>query len=219
MRPQVDPRHRQAGFTLVEALVSLALVGMAGVLVVAGLGGTHQVWTRSGTLSRNVETVEAAQALLRQRLESAVPATRYDGGPHADLDGQPTTLSFVAPPGDAFGPGGPRKYVLRLTASGDLMLSSVGDGLPTPLAVRREEILLAGAQSLDLAYFGAAQPDSGRTWQRVWQKHSVPPQLIRIRVHFPPGDSRWWPELVVRPRADLDTDCLLDSDGSRCRAR
>lgn len=211
----VDFDRRQAGFTLVEALVSLALVGMAGVLVVAGLGGVQQVWTRASHHSRGVEAVETAQTLLRSRLEQTVPATRYDGGPHTDFDGQPAAMTFVAPPGESFGPGGPRRYTLSLSPAGQLLLSSLPDGNANPAAGRRDEPLLAGVQALDLAYWSGAS----HAWTSLWQARSVPPRLVRIRLRFPPGDRRWWPDQVIRLPADLDTDCLIAGSGETCRGR
>lgn len=211
----VDFDRRQAGFTLVEALVSLALVGMAGVLVVAGLGGVQQVWTRAHSHSRGVEAVETAQTRLRSRLEQTVPATRYDGGPHTDFDGQSATMTFIAPPGESFGPGGPRRYTLSLSAAGQLLLSSLPDGNANAAAGRRDEPLLAGVQSLDLAYWNGGT----HAWSNVWHAHPAPPQLVRIRLRFPPNDRRWWPDLVIRLRADLDTDCLIEGSGEKCRGR
>lgn len=216
-------RHRaesgQAGFTLVETLVSLALLGMASALVVAGLSGTHRVWRHVENRAHGVETVEAAETILRHRVEIAVPGTRYDGGaPYADFAGLPSTMTFVAPPGDALGPGGPRRYTLWLAPSGALVLSNTSDTphMPGP---RHDDVLLHGAQSLELAYFGAAPPDNSPGWRSTWRQRPAPPQLVRIRVRFPPADRRWWPDLIIRPMADMDTDCALGPDGDRCRGR
>ncbi|WP_277948893.1 prepilin-type N-terminal cleavage/methylation domain-containing protein [Magnetospirillum sp. 15-1] len=208
-----------SGFTLVELLVSLALLGMAGLLVVAGLGGAHRAWDRTGLRARGAEAAEGAETVLRYRMEGLSASTRRDGGALVtDFQGGPSSVTFLAPPGDGPGPGALRRYTLGLASSGALVLSSAYETARDPSS-HRDEVLLQGAQSLDIAYFGSAPPDNAPRWRDGWQNRPTPPELIRVRVRFPPGDRRWWPDLVVHPMADVDTECALDSGGDRCRGR
>jgi general secretion pathway protein J len=44
------------------------------------------------------------------------------------------------------------------------------------------------------------------------------PSLVRIRLEFARDQARW-PDLVVHPLADIDSECLLVAETGRCRAR
>lgn len=210
----------QSGFSLVEALVSLAIIGMACVLVVTGLGGARLIWGHFGAGSQSMDNIESAQSILRQHLEAAIPSTRYEPGQvYVDFDGSPTRLRFIAPPGASDGAGAPRLYSLAITTDGTVTLSDMADTRRDGASWRPRHALLTGVQSMEIAYYGASAPGQPQRWQNTWHKSSRPPLLVRIRVRFPPWDRRWWPDFLVHPQADVDTDCALGGTANRCRGR
>lgn len=214
------PAERQAGFTLVEMLVSLMVLSMTASMVAAGLGGGVHLWQRDSSRQQALEDVESAQASLRIRIERAVPATRYDGrAPYADFSGASDSVRFLSPPAETYGLGALRRNTLQLTADGTLMLSSTNDLWRNAPSTIREEVLMRGVQSVDIAYFGALPDGNSRQWQSLWQHRAKPPLLVRVRVRFPPGDTRWWPDLIVAPWSTIDLDCDQDIATGRCRGR
>jgi len=214
------PVESQSGFTLLELLVSLAILAMAAVTVAAGLSGANRFWERGTQRQQAGRTVEAAEAVLRQRLEQIDPATLFSGAAaQTDFSGTVDTLRFLAPPPASFGVGALRRNTVSLAADGTLLLSSTSDvlrrtGLPT-----RDESLLRGVQSLTFAYFGAGPPDGVPRWRDSWRMRQTLPALIRIRVRFPSDDPRWWPDLIVAPGATIDSSCSQDPATGRCRGR
>lgn len=214
------PAERQSGFTLVEMLVSLVVLSMTAAMVAAGLGGAHRLWQRDSSRQQAAESVESAQTSLRTRIERAVPATRYDGrAPYADFLGTSDAFRFLSPPAEAYGVGALRRNTLRLAVDGTLMLSSTNDLWRNAPSAVREEVLMRGVQSVDIAYFGAFPSNGALQWQNTWQHRAKPPLLVRIRVRFPPGDSRWWPDLIVKLWSTIDLDCAQDVATGRCRGR
>ena len=217
--------HAERGFTLVEMLVSLALTAMTALLLVAGLGGIRGSWTRAERLATAGEQLGAAQDVLRDRLEAALPSLRLDASaPYIDLRGDDRVLSFDAPAVGSDAGAPPRRFRLAIGAAGTVALLS-GDPLSTRIntaapsnAGWRTGPLVTGAQSLDIAYFGAAPPDHIRRWRGVWIDRPTLPELIRVRIGFPAGDPRSWPDLIVRPAATVSAACVRDPRTGRCRA-
>jgi general secretion pathway protein J len=208
------------GFALAELLVTLVVLGMIGALIVTGVGTGRRVWQHLDVASAAAESVDNAQTALRNRLERAFPATRYDASaPYSDFAGATATMSFLAPDSDAHRPGALRRYALTLAVNGDLVLSSTSDlaaGDPPP---HDDLILIHGVQGIDLAYFGVAPPDNVPRWRFNWEKRPTPPELVRVRVQFAQGDRRWWPDLIVHPYATVDSVCTLEMSNHRCRGR
>ncbi|MEM7021858.1 MAG: hypothetical protein AAF637_04610, partial [Pseudomonadota bacterium] len=66
-----------------------------------------------------------------------------------------------------------------------------------------ERVLMEEVEALDLAYFGAARPNAEPIWWHEWQAQQTLPRLIRMKLQFPEGDGRRWPELIVGIRVDL----------------
>jgi general secretion pathway protein J len=209
-----------AGFALIEALANLVIVGLLGVMLIQGVTTGRRVWARLDTRSAAFEAVEGAQSALRGRLEQLFPATLYTlGEARVDMDGGPESLAFLAPPAEALRPAPLRRFRLDLTGGQDLVLSSVSDvALSGERGVNRQ-VLLTGVRQLDIAYYGAQGPDLAAGWRGTWTGQPLPPDLIRVRIAFEPGDPRWWPDLIVRPRATVDAQCIFSPATGHCRGR
>lgn len=216
-RPSKGDDH---GFALIEALASLVVVAMIGLMLMAGLGAGRRVWERADAAATGGEAVDAAQSLLRDRLEQVFPATLYDRNPpYVDFEGSATAATFLSSPPAVDRPAPLNRYRLSLSPQGELLLASMSDVAQTDRGQATVQTLLAGVRRLELAYFGPAAPDGRPGWRPEWTEESAPPELVRIRLTFAPGDRRTWPDLIVRPRATVDSDCLLDPTTHGCKGR
>jgi general secretion pathway protein J len=135
-----------------------------------------------------------------------------------DFEGAAGALTFLSSPPGSSRPAPLMRYRLEVTTGGELLLSSLSDVAAQGAATSRQP-LLTGVRQLDLAYFGAADPDQTRRWRSSWQDQPKPPELVRVRVVFEPGDRRWWPDLIVKPQVTIDTACVLEPTGHGCRGR
>jgi general secretion pathway protein J len=210
------------GFTLIELLVGLAILGMMAAMLVAGLGTTGLMAARTRAAADALEPVAAAQMVLRGRLErlSAVPRLT-SAVPIVDIEGNERAFDFTGAPPDRDMPDALYRYRLAMTSGGDVMLYSApvlareadeGEVSPSWQAIR----LAQGARGLSISYFGDA-PAGGRRWLTAWYDRPQPPDLVRVRVAFAPGDRRAWPDLIVRPRATVNNACRIDAVSGRCR--
>jgi general secretion pathway protein J len=136
-----------------------------------------------------------------------------------DFDGGRDSLVFIANPPESSRPSALRRYSLGLDTAGELVLASVSDVDPTVTAEAARQVLITGVRALDIAYFGPAPPDNIPSWRPTWRNQPLPPRLVRIRLIFEPGDPRPWPDLIVRPRATIDSACLLNISNHKCRGR
>jgi general secretion pathway protein J len=210
----------RCGYTLIELLVVLGVLSLVAVLLLSGLSGKGDAWVRMDRATSRGEAVEAAYGLLRTRLQQAVPATRYDMRPAGpDFDGEAARLTFLAPPADRQGPGALRRYRLLLDAGGDLVLEVVSDVAVDPTRPERRDVLLRGVGALDISYFGQVEPDPNPHWRSNWRQRPRMPSLVRIRIEPADPKERRWPDLVVHPLADIDTECVLVAQTGGCRSR
>ncbi|HEY4943388.1 MAG TPA: prepilin-type N-terminal cleavage/methylation domain-containing protein [Rhizomicrobium sp.] len=200
----------QSGFTLLELLVSMTLLGLLFVLLFGGLRFGMRAWERGTTTTDAVDSVRVAQDLLRREIERACPrrgAANPQDTPRVEFTGAASQLRFLAPaPGAA---GGQRCMPMTLAAQPDGKLQR----LTLALGVNREGAdLLHGAQSVELSYLAA-----GGVWQSGWRGQADLPALVRLRVTFAKGDARQWPELFIAPRISAEADCTYDPATKSCR--
>ncbi|HVV64320.1 MAG TPA: prepilin-type N-terminal cleavage/methylation domain-containing protein [Rhizomicrobium sp.] len=211
---------RDDGYTLIELLASLLIVAMASVMMLSGVSTAHRVWERADVANAGGETISGAQLLLRDKLERAFPATRYDKIPtYIDFFGAANGMTFLAPARDLHAPSGLVRYTLQLAPNGDLVLSDLSDLAPDPKAPGEPLALLHNVQQIDIAYFGVLPPDKTPAWHETWQGRQTLPLLVRVRVQFPPDDARSWPELLIKPFATVDSMCVLTVMTGKCRGR
>lgn len=208
---------RARGFSLVELLVALAVLGLLSGLLLSGAQAGRRVWERAARREAGVDQIASVQRVLRDRIEGAIPVTQYGTRVYADLSGDARSLFFYGPAPVGESPGAPRVYRLSQSTGAELVLSGVGDLAPDPAAARRDRVLLRGVRDVEFAFYGAAAPDAQRRWRDSWIEQPTPPELIRIRVAF--TDARAWPDLVMRPAATVDLNCVLNFNNGRCKGR
>lgn len=221
-RPALDA---QRGFTLIELLVSLAILSFIATVMLGGVGMVRQIAGRMQHSNQANDEVIAAQIVLRDRIEHLQANLRSDrADPIIDLQGNENVFSFYAPPFYRHGVDASQAHRLLRMATGDLVLFSVSS-LSENVDIRSPSLvgwtptrLLTGVGELSMSYLGTSQSAaSGTSWQRYWINQPQPPQLIRIRLTFPAGDGRVWPDLVIRPRVTLNSACKIDQLTGRCK--
>lgn len=214
---------RRNGFTLVEMLVSLAVLSLVATMLLGGLQGVGAFVQRSDVRQAGFEEVASAHRLLRGRIEQLRPVVRQDSSiPQVDAQGDGGSFTFIAPPLDRAAPDALWRYRIIATAAGDLILywaNSLDDryDFEAGMAGWQPITLLKSVGAVAIDYMGEDLGGrSGRRWHASWAGRPQPPDLVRVRVTFRAGDRRSWPDLIVRPRATVNTACKIDALTGRC---
>ena len=199
----------ERGFTLIEILVAVTLLGLLMAALFGGVRLGVRAWEASGTRLDDSARLTAVQDFLRERLTQAhlSEATVATIETRRAFRGEPDRLSFVTLMPEHLGAGFER-MVLALSAADDGADLSVewwpadlGDDPGAARDAVRSRVLLAHVAELRLAYFGQLEARQPPTWSETWTQPNLP-LLVRVQLGFPDRDGRSWPDLIVRPMID-----------------
>lgn len=212
---------RQRGFTLLELLIGMVLLGFILMLLFGGLRLGSRSWDAGSERVDAVAQLRATQGFLRRELEAMLPLHwKQTTPPQFAFAGEAQTLTFVAPmPGYA---GGGGLYVMRLSLDRSRQqpalvldyapLSSTGASWSDSLVQAQQTVLAEGVENVQFAYFGGDTVNTDGHWMDVWQDAQRLPELLRIRVES--RDGRNWPELVAA--LQVGRGCVWDDFYRRC---
>ncbi len=185
----------QCGFTLLELLVTLVVLGLLIVGLTQGMRVGLSAWRTEGRLAGTQDEFAVIDGTLRHLIQGIDPGDELDAAP---FTADTTNMDFVAMLPDAvgFAPGREMQATLQVDAAHRLVLlwrpwlSAERLTAASPPTVT---VLLHGVARIELAFW---RPRIG--WLGVWQFPDLP-ALIRIRLHFVAGDARRWPDIVAAP--------------------
>ncbi|TNC15850.1 general secretion pathway protein GspJ [Methylobacterium terricola] len=198
-RPPPERAAAEAGFTLVETLVCLALAGLIGVLLLNAVriaGGAAAAASRAA----GAEEVQSVRDHLRRTLGSL--AQRRPDGRRPTLRGGPDGLVAALAPDQTL----ERPTELAVTLSRvpgrdgafDLRESRTeAEIMPGQPAALRAEVILGRIAGLVLRYYGAPSEGARPVWLPAWSRPDRQPLIVEIQVAFPPADRRRWPPLLI----------------------
>jgi general secretion pathway protein J len=199
-------RNAQNGFTLLEVLIALVVLGLLMVGLTEGVrAGLSLRQAQLRRLDRTAE-LDAVMRGLRNILggvvivPDGVPPAAIAGS--AEFRGEPNSVSFVGDVPTGLGTARRADMTLALRDGGRLVLSWIPHRHvrlfgPPPRPI--ETVLLQGVQQLELNYWGAPSRAQPAAWQARWVSPQAP-ELVRLRLSFNKGDPRRWPDLVVNIR-------------------
>ena len=198
----MTPHARADGFTLVELLIATTLLALLSVILFGGLRFGARAWEAGGESIERTGEVEAVQELLRRTLVEAVLPEPAGAVPEPSVAGTGGRVSFFAPLPHHLGTGGIGRYALALDERGQLLIAweprRPERRLEAPLSASPSAVLQDVA-ALNLSYYGSLAPGETPSWHESWNSRTLP-LLIRVRIDFPEGDRRRWPDLVIAPR-------------------
>ena len=180
-------RRGEQGLTLIELLLSLAILAVLTGFLAGGLSMGRRAFGADRTSEIGSETSAAIQT-VSALIGSALPV-RSDGTGQKDIrfDGRQEVLSFVGLSEGRSLRGGPHKIVLR-RSGGDVVV----DFVPFTGALSKENsepaptrvVVLGGVREIRIGYFGTTDAKVKPTWRTDWVRAERLPDLVSIRIEF-----------------------------------
>lgn len=192
-------RCSASGFTLLEMLLSLALLAVLMGLVGTALLGANRALAKSERYSQQLEQVRACQNFLQRALQGALPVGLDSDEQARVFDGQPQRLVFAAGLDSALG-GGLQVHTVEVVEHAlQVRFAHLQSGELRPWG--QPQVLLEHVQDLRLSYRGRDDLGRSTAWLPRWPWPARLPQAVRIELEH---DAQVpWPTQVVALRLEL----------------
>ncbi|MEE4379661.1 MAG: prepilin-type N-terminal cleavage/methylation domain-containing protein [Candidatus Competibacteraceae bacterium] len=195
--------RRSNGFTLLELLIAMSLMGIVLVMVYGGLRFGMRSWESGEQHAVRLNDIQLAQDFIRRQLRQSVSVFRNDqqeGRRVIVFDGDTQSLGIVTPMLEYLGQGG--LYVMRIDR-----VEAEGVGhlrlrwhpyRPNEEDEREKEaqetIILDDVSRIEWAYYGFEQDAQEPSWFDRWDNDQQRPLLVRLSWAM---QDQVWPDLLV----------------------
>lgn len=216
-QPEAVVHAREAGFTLVEMVIALALTSLVLVLALQA----HRImagWSSWGAQSLDrLDMTARGLGALRRDLQRAERATIPDGQRDRFLfEGERRSVSFVV-----IEPSYPTeagsyliRYDIRKFKGGTQLTRSREplEQLPARSRAQRatstEEpvVVVEGPYDMTFAYFERGKDRA--KWVDKWQQSLLMPEFVRFEARSTASNVPNLPVVLARPRIDAENACL-----------
>jgi general secretion pathway protein J len=218
--------RRAHGFTLLELMIGLALLGLIMTLVFAGLQLSLRGWDGAEAAGERANRIRLVQALLARELAAVYP---YRWKNTVDMNlafaGAGNSLRFASSTPPRAGQGGLNLVELVFARSAEGMRLLMRRQIPAReqrdfdrLEEEDSVVLLEGLESAAFEFFGSDTPAGKPSWRDRWEDPQRLPRLVRVSLRAKGYAA--WPELVVALRVNEIAGCSSwDAVNERCYRR
>ncbi|NCS66115.1 MAG: hypothetical protein COS39_10215 [Hydrogenophilales bacterium CG03_land_8_20_14_0_80_62_28] len=217
---------KQRGFTLLEMIIGITLLGFILVLLYGGLRLGIRSWDAGNQRVEATSRQVIVSDFLRRLLAQTYPLqwTQDDGKKTLAFSGAADALHFAGPIPARLGAGGIQLIALEGAKDDPGQALRLRWQAPDPKAhafdfsgefdATDQAHLVKGVEKIEFAYFGAENQDDDPAWHDEWHSDTRLPQLIRLRLT--PSGSQQWPDLMVAVRLNENAGCRWDSFYKHC---
>jgi general secretion pathway protein J len=211
------------GFTLLELMIGLALLGLIMTLIFAGLQLCIRGWDEAEAASERANRMRLVQALLQRELAAVFP---YRWKNTVDMNlafvGAGDSLKFASSTPPRAGPGGLNLVELLVARSAQGVRLVMRRQIPAREqrdfdSLEKEEsvVLLEGLEAAAFEFFGADAPAGKPSWRDKWEDPQRLPRLVRVSLRAKGYPA--WPDVVVALQVSETAGCGgWDAVNERC---
>lgn len=198
-------RADQRGFTLLEIMIVLSLLGVLLTLVAGAMLGANRAVLKAQRYTTSLDEMRAAQKFLRSSIGQALPldVSEDDSESSGFFVGSAQRLQFVATLPGELG-GGIQLHTLQVKDQGLQVAfeqtQTTADGT-TSKPWGEPQVLVKNVETLSLSYRGVTPKGEPTGWMAEWPWPTRLPRAVRIDVKLN-GPVPWLTE-VVALRLDL----------------
>ncbi len=201
----------ECGFTLLELLIAMTLLGMLMALFSGSVQLGTRVWERSKVSLDETSNGQVLSNFLRDRIEQAVPLTRFTSDASEPIfEGTSDRLRMVSRMPISLGDN---LYLIELEHVDD----QASDGINGRLVLRwrrhnqetqqdwenfNERTLSSEVADLSISYFGEGAGGTPAAWHQQWWDIERLPALIKIDLAFSRDRPNWSLTLTAAPMVD-----------------
>ncbi|NOT84562.1 MAG: prepilin-type N-terminal cleavage/methylation domain-containing protein [Methylococcaceae bacterium] len=200
---------QQAGFTLLEVLIGMSLLGVMMVLLFGSLRVCVQNWDAGEAKLAQVSQSTIIQSFFINHLQNLQPLQdNFSEKKQFSFQGDANKLQFVSSMPASAGRLGLQLFTIGMDSkkskTGDITVSMrpffpVTNGSDWKI---EEVVILKAVKNLTFEYFAAdetklAEPPQ---WQKTWLEKQQTPLLVKVMIEFMNGTR--WSELIVALKVD-----------------
>lgn len=220
--------YSRFGFTLIEMLVGMALLGMLTLVLFSALRFGTQSWERTEEKSLQVVDLAIMESLLRREMGKAFPLrVGLASENKVAFEGDERGVRFFTGLPAHFSTGGLSLVEVRFhpdsgtadTKGGKLKFRhALQDGLETDFTSSQrpqETSMLAGLSEVSFSYFGVSSDQGEPVWRTSWSDSGRLPMLVKMTLQLPSGGR----EIILPLRMGEEAGCYQASFQRVCGPR
>jgi general secretion pathway protein J len=197
-------QDRESGFTLIEIVVSLAILTLLLSLTPAAVRVGRQAWQAEAQLERSA-AIASAENTIRRAIAGAIPIkhSAERGGGGIQFEGVGDRIDFVAPAPSSLDSGGLLIHRIATQPRNggpgqDLILRTTPFANATDAATAMT-VLVEDIEAFQVRYFGHTAVGGDRAWSDSWNGRGNLPLLISVSYSLA-GYTAPPEPIVVAPR-------------------
>jgi len=208
-RPAASPRS--AGFTLVEMLLALTLMGMLMALVYGGMSASTRAADRGQTILEDSSRIRMAHQFVHNQLNQMVPLVFEENEERTERTvfiGEASRIRFVAPMPGYLGFGGPQVQELAIVPGPNgrlelVLYHALLQGFEEARLYERDPIpLVEDIEHGEFQFLGRDEEGALTGWTAVWDQPGMLPTSVSLNIEFDEEVYIRWPLLVAAARTD-----------------
>ena len=199
---------RQRGFTLVEVLVAMTLLGIMLALLFGAISMSARNQRAAETKMAHSDELRLVGNFVQQLIAHSLPLVWIDrDGRRLIFEGKSDEIRFAALLPAHRGGGGVQLVTLKHHRAGKrrplelhYRYADPEHPLDGPAPEPERVILLEDVDGVSFSYFGKHGTDSEPAWRDAWQDKERLPGLVSLKLHAS-SSAQAWPELRIPLRA------------------
>lgn len=193
---------RLRGFTLIEVLIAMTLLGIMVVLLFSSLKISADSWEKGESKITDVNEVTVVYNFFQRHLSAAIPLWNdfSEEDKTFSFQGKAQSLQFVSTFPASAGRSGLQLFSIQMQEEDNerLVIVTITPFFPVTEGEewRKEEVaLIKHVSDFKLAYFGSDDNGSEGVWLDEWLARDVQPRLVKINIEL--ENEIFWPEMII----------------------